>query len=155
MGRHPYSDRHTVEEYSSITTKSLYQFKCFTGGGKSGCISWDNKGKYISHIYFTVSTILGNERIHFHGMGIASTNNQARLDSTPCFFGGRRFWFICPDCTRRVGVLYFANEKHFACRLCHKLTYISTKENHKFDSLFWQMGIDPKEGRSFFNRRKN
>src|SRR4030042_4621781 len=25
---------------------------------------------------------------------------------TPCYFGGIRWWFKCPSCNRRVGILY-------------------------------------------------
>ncbi len=30
---------------------------------------------------------------------------QVSLVTTPCNFGGVRYWFACPDCWRRVGVL--------------------------------------------------
>ena len=47
-----------------------------------------------------------------------------RFTTTPCRFGGRRWWFQCLRCGRRVGKLYqppAAGE--FACRLCYNLTY--------------------------------
>jgi hypothetical protein len=50
------------------------------------------------------------------------------LTSTPCYFGGLRYWFICPlsrngvYCGRRVAKLYLIN-KYFGCRHCHNLTY--------------------------------
>lgn len=44
------------------------------------------------------------------------------LTSTPCNFGGVRYWFECPCCLRRTGVLYFFGGT-FACRICHHLTY--------------------------------
>lgn len=52
------------------------------------------------------------------------------LTTTPCNFGGKRYWFICPFsangryCGRRVGVLYLGG-KYFACRHCYNLTYNS------------------------------
>jgi len=42
--------------------------------------------------------------------------------------GGVRYWFICPYCKRRVGVLYrprFA--VYFKCRHCYNFTYKSTQ----------------------------
>ena len=37
---------------------------------------------------------------------------------------GRRWWFACPSCGRRAGKLYLPpGERHFCCRLCHRLTY--------------------------------
>lgn len=56
------------------------------------------------------------------------------LESTPCHFGGVRWWFTCPspndngcDYTRR-GELYLPpGEDFFACRECHGLTYKSAQ----------------------------
>ena len=38
-------------------------------------------------------------------------------------FGGLRYWFKCPVCGRRVGVLYF--RVRYACRQCNKVVYES------------------------------
>ena len=46
---------------------------------------------------------------------------------TPCNYGGRRVWFICPYCGKRVAVLY-SGGKYFACRGCCNLTYQSCNE---------------------------
>lgn len=39
--------------------------------------------------------------------------------------GGKRRWFICHGCQRRVGVLYHAEGLPFRCRICHDLVYPS------------------------------
>jgi len=60
-------------------------------------------------------------------------NGQARpcddsvdLDQTACHFGGVRYWFVCPACSRRVGVLYLApGHDYFRCRHCLGLAYES------------------------------
>ena len=44
-----------------------------------------------------------------------------KLLSTPCNYGGNRLWFECPQCRRRVGVLYGC--KVFSCRYCKNLNY--------------------------------
>lgn len=47
-------------------------------------------------------------------------------DKTPCGFGGFRYWFICPECLRRCGVVYVLGQRvNFACRKCCNLTYLS------------------------------
>lgn len=48
-----------------------------------------------------------------------------RIEWTPCNYGGRRAWWLCPDCGRRVAVLY--GGQRYACRHCHDLTYKSTR----------------------------
>ena len=51
---------------------------------------------------------------------------QVSLETTPCNFGGVRYWFICPDCWRRVAVLYLApGDRRFRCRHCNNLSYHS------------------------------
>jgi hypothetical protein len=51
------------------------------------------------------------------------------LTRTACYFGGFRWWFICPSCHKRVAILYkkyYAGD--FLCRQCHDLTYRSSQE---------------------------
>lgn len=51
---------------------------------------------------------------------------QVSLVTTPCNFGGVRYWFGCPSCGRRVGVLYLApGDVYFRCRNCNNLSYNS------------------------------
>lgn len=53
-----------------------------------------------------------------------------RLDTTPYNYGGKRYWFLCPVCGKRVGKLYLLPEgRYFACRACNNLTYRSSKEH--------------------------
>jgi hypothetical protein len=73
----------------------------------------------------------------------------ALTDTTEPFFGGLRFWWLCPECGRRCGILYLPPKRtYFKCRLCHRLTYRSSQEAHAFDRLFTivgaQMGLDGK-----------
>ena len=46
---------------------------------------------------------------------------------TPCRFGGKRLWFQCEYCGRRVIRLYVIG-RVFACRHCHRLGYESQLE---------------------------
>ncbi|MEP6342233.1 MAG: hypothetical protein ABJ275_02880 [Maricaulaceae bacterium] len=50
-------------------------------------------------------------------------NQHIPLTQTPCNYGGSRKWFLCPDCDRRVGVLYYQTQ--FKCRHCTNLYYES------------------------------
>ena len=57
------------------------------------------------------------------------------LDSTPCNFGGKRWWFNCPYCDRRCRILYQPpDSSYFLCRVCHVLTYTSQQEGK---SSYW------------------
>lgn len=52
------------------------------------------------------------------------------LVTTPCNYGGRRYWLECPKCERRVGILYEHNDD-FACRMCLDLRYLSQRMNYR------------------------
>lgn len=58
------------------------------------------------------------------------------FDRTSCHFGGERLWFLCPHCSKRVGVLY-AVGKPFLCRHCHQLPYSSQNSSY-LDNLIEQ-----------------
>ena len=65
------------------------------------------------------------------------------LETTPCNFGGERWWFRCPlvvngrACMRRCFKLYLPpGADYYGCRECYDLTYQSAQEAHQFDSLY-------------------
>ncbi|MFH1353826.1 MAG: hypothetical protein ABIH36_00905 [bacterium] len=59
------------------------------------------------------------------------------LATTPCNYGGMRYWFICPltkggrHCGRRVGVIYSIG-KWFGCRHCGEIAYNSQMSGGRF-----------------------
>jgi hypothetical protein len=57
------------------------------------------------------------------------------LDWSPCNYGGKRPWFLCParGCGRRAAVLYGGGI--FACRQCHQLVYESQREQSHYRAL--------------------
>jgi hypothetical protein len=81
---------------------------------------------------------------------------QVRLTTTVPRFGGIRWWFVCPQvrwdrpCGRRVGKLYLPpGGRYFGCRHCYDLSYTSSQESRKHDSVFRhlaaELGGDPRE----------
>lgn len=61
---------------------------------------------------------------------------RVRLESTPCRYGGKRWWFICPNtrCSRRNSILY-QSSGYFVCRKCTRLKYASQEYSGKFSLL--------------------
>ena len=57
--------------------------------------------------------------------------------TTRLHFGGVRYWFICPNCNRRVAKLFKPkSERNFGCRYCYNLTYKSSQtHNHRVNLL--------------------
>ena len=72
-----------------------------------------------------------------------------RLDKTACHFGNYRYWWLCPNCSKRVSVLYCAGL--YVCRHCIGACYQSQLQQ-PIDRLFsradairkrlgWQSGV--------------
>ncbi len=113
-----------------------------TNGFRSSTVGWGEQ----ESISVLVNVVDPNSYIQFK---YSLTDNQAensrnfdykvQLISTPCKFGGKRFWYICPlikndiPCRKRVGVLYM-NGDYFGCRECCELTYKS--RNRSRDNEF-------------------
>jgi hypothetical protein len=144
MSRWSYSDRRTTEECKSISTKWLKDNGYFCGF-KWGGMRWTNyAGEETGSISFQVSVEgdMGYIRFQYTQTDRFSKEEthlgyKVDLVSTPCNYGGKRWWFICPlvingkACNRRVGVLYLGGGKYFGCRHCYNLTYRSCKEHDK------------------------
>jgi hypothetical protein len=71
------------------------------------------------------------------------------LETTPCNFGGERWWFRCPlvkngqPCGRRCFKLYEPpGANSFGCREGHDLTYESAQPAHEFDTLYAHIADD-------------
>lgn len=91
-----------------------------------GTISFDDNNKsYIgikkieqNHITISYSvTMNGNKKDYEYNI---------YLEYTPCNYGNERAWFICPQCGKRVGILYMRNGV-FCCRSCQNLNYYSQR----------------------------
>jgi len=84
----------------------------------------------------------------------------APIETTPCHYGGRRWWFRCPGCNRRCRILYRPPEStYFACRVCHNLTYTSRQVGKTQLGKLWDMvnnyrGLKAERSRSRSKRQR-
>lgn len=58
---------------------------------------------------------------------------QITVEWSDCHFGGKRAWFGCPVCLRRVAILY--GGELLSCRKCQSLVYESQYETEFYRSL--------------------
>lgn len=104
---------------------------------KSGGIKWTNGWSDTeSSVSILVDTYHEDQHLRITYTKTDQEGNKKDFDykipltSTPCYYGGKRYWFICPwyangvYCGRRVGVLYLGGD-YFGCRHCYDLTYNS------------------------------
>ena len=165
MGRDFYSFRKTVEECKSISIVSLNQCNLLKRGIHNMTFTWTGRRVKEESIGLQVLMLENDEHVRFQ---YTQTDNdtgkkselyyKVRLVSTPCNFGGYRWWFICPlvsngnVCGRRVGVLYLGGKEYFGCRHCYNLTYECQRE--RYDTYFKELGFDPKVARKVLKHRR-
>ena len=135
-----------ADNAKKITTSFLKKHGYFkVRGWMSGTMTWTRSGwggEHKSSVGIDVSTSEwsdGEGYLHIHYTQTDRDTDEKKdfdykipLTTTPCRYGGKRYWFICPMskngvyCGRRVGVLYKDGDL-FACRHCYDLTYASRK----------------------------
>ena len=72
--------------------------------------------------------------------GKQNYHNVVGFEFTPGFGGSKCWYWRCPKCGERCGVLYMPNgTETFACRKCYNLTYNSCKDSHKNGAMFRKM----------------
>lgn len=144
MGRHPWSDRVTVEQCSPLRIADLAHAGVFQAehGNWCSCRWEDVSGKQVRIAVFRLQRDgESSMALHFRQEATSSfpgprsmVEETVRITTTRCHFGGQRVWFRCPrvtngrPCGRRVAVLYLLPNGHnFGCRECFGLTYASSQ----------------------------
>ena len=130
--RHNQGGKDTVNDRQNLDVRQL-QRKGLLTDGQSFRWSWKYDGESAGSIQIRLKddklTLIYRHKRDEHNW--QSVESPVRLEWTPCTYGGRRAWFICPakGCTRRVALLYFGEEGLFACRHCQGLIYECQREN--------------------------
>jgi len=123
----------TVEECAVLHTSAL-AFAYFSGDGTEG----------RSHTPGTITFQCTRERVagdspalRLKGITLPDgirliPAELLRLVATRPYFGGVRWWVVCPGCGSRAGKLYLPPGRcSLRCRKCHGLTYRSVQTHDK------------------------
>lgn len=130
--RYYYNSKATADESCSLKMSYLKKRGMLTGEESIEKIAWTSsmRGKtttIILGVYLTDNpfAILMYSVIDREG-NKTDYDYKVNLVTTPCYFGGVRYWFGCRSCGRRVAVLYLApGDVYFRCRHCNNLSYHS------------------------------
>jgi len=91
---------------------------------------WFYDGEIIGsiHVHVKIKSVILNYQYRSSAGELEQYSYPVTLEWTPCNFGGKRPWFLCPvqGCGRRVAILYGSNL--FSCRHCSQLAYQSQRE---------------------------
>ena len=137
MGRYYSSKKEEADCLKQVGVSFFRKHGYFAEGWHSGTITFSRNGEKTGSI--SIQSFVGDGEQYVKFIYTQTNNNTGEkndfdykipLTTTSCYFGGKRYWFICPwyangkYCGRKVGVLYLGN-KYFACRHCYDLTYNS------------------------------
>jgi hypothetical protein len=95
-----------------------------------GSLSWSCGEEQTGTIGYWIESdhMILSYKFRYHNGEWESVEQAIPFDWTPCNYGGQRFWFLCPECLKRVALLYGAGI-YFLCRHCYNLTYSSQQES--------------------------
>lgn len=135
-GRHfHYSTRSYTDDYLDLDIRLMNQRGWLNKTGYQG-LSWKRNGQEIGSVQFLVRTrvqfpdkpnITLKYKSRTNGGDWKELNYKVELETTKCNFGGERYWFKCPECSKRACVLYGGTI--FKCRSCHDLVHKSRNES--------------------------
>lgn len=149
--RYYWNRRATTEEMKSISIPFLKEHG-YMDTNRWGTITWsrgDEQAGNISMYSFenipksgkSVKTVtVSYTRTDYNTGERKHYNYDIELLTTECFFGDRRYWFKCPNCGRRVGVLYLGET--FACRKCYNLTYDSCNVDRRGSVYIFRRALE-------------
>ena len=125
-----YSRKETTESQKRIEIQFLKK-QGYLRPGSCGTLSWNRNGEPNGIIGFKTldSGIQLNYNIRQPGEDWEEVEEYISFDYTTCNYGGKRTWFLCPSCRKRVAIVYGAG-KYFLCRHCYDLAYQTQREDY-------------------------
>lgn len=90
--------------------------------------------------------------------GFTPVSQTIPLDCSVNHHGGKRVWFRCPCCTKRIAIVYMTGHG-FRCRTCSALVYRSQYPSHGhsygrahrvFHSGLYNQHVNPEEVRKWY-----
>ncbi len=140
-GRYYPNRKSTVEASCCISVQNLKQ-RGLLSGWHSTTMSWTTRlSKKTTTVGMDVE-VRDDPHIRLYYTTIDRDGNKTDYDyevsltTTPCYFGGVRYWLLCPSCYSRVGALYLPRgHVRFRCRHCNDLSYHSRNESSPLAKL--------------------
>jgi len=141
MGRWYCRRKATADESCKLAISKLRK-DGMLAGHTSGVIRWTSSRSGKESAIELIVDVTGESYARFiyttvdHKGNTTNYDYKVSLVTTPCNFGGLRYWFGCPHCGRRVGTLYLApGDTYFRCRHCNNLSYHSRNESSPYGIL--------------------
>ncbi len=134
-GRTYWASKDTTDECKGLDVRRLHR-NGWLRPGRYCSVHWKRGDKPTGDIH----VVAGNGYVELvyryrrNGDPWQDVRERVQLTYTRCNYGGERPWFLCPECGRRVAILYGPG-RLFLCRHCYNLAYESQRENAKDRAL--------------------
>ena len=125
-----YNRKMNTDESRKIDIRELQRKKQLYSGN-TGELSWCNartkesKGRIVFEV-MSDCLIFNYSAKRQHSPHWQQYQAIAPLTYTSCNYGNSRVWFECPQCRKRVAILYV--DIKIACRTCQRLNYASQQQ---------------------------
>lgn len=144
-----YGSKTTVDSQHAVDIRYLKR-QDLLWAGNNGSLTWSCRGEQTGTINYQVKE--NGIKLIYNMRDNSSAEWQAveqfvSFDYTPCHYGGKRTWLLCPHCNRRVTCIYGAG-KYFLCRHCYELNHQSQHEGYYDRQLSKAQDIRTKLGGS-------
>ena len=150
--RRKHGSKRTVESCHVLSTRTLNREGLFNLGQNERQLTLagaDSLPEFLVDCVSVIGTESGKLSIDYDLPGVdGRLGCTIRLSSSPCQFGGRRWWIHCPmfgprgwDCGRRAQKLY-RSKWQFGCRQCQDLTYFTTQQSDRAIARMWKHSVD-------------
>lgn len=114
--------RALTSDYPRLDVRDIHRLGGLVKGAQTA-LTRAGSGRWPS----SARLVASDDLLSIQNAGLKEADVPLRLDWTPCGFGGRRVWLLCPKCTCRCAVVY-ALEGGVVCRRCAGLAYASQRE---------------------------
>jgi hypothetical protein len=154
FGSGRYSNGPTVESGLALDISSLLRQRTILPGDRvSGTLRWrsDQTGEQTASIGYEAS--LMNPKSAWVRLRYAASDRpqdyRIRLTTSPCHYGGYRWWWVCPLSGRRAAKLYLPpGATVFAARQVYGLGYLSQRlialerSHERQGRLYQRLGVE-------------
>lgn len=141
--------RGVIEHRKRLDVRVLRKWGVLGRDGSAGAVRWwsgDDDAGSISYLIENEGSVRLDYTVTDDGVQhpirywLATTR-------IPCRYGGHRYYWLCPWCSRRCEVLAIAKQgREWACRRCLRLRYVSQgltpcyRLQHRADKIYARLG---------------
>ncbi len=123
--------RPAAGSYRRLDVRKMVRTSCIKPGNRFGWEWRNDEGDQVASVGCAVNGDVSRLTVSYRWRRYGTSEREevnlpVRLATTPCNYGGVRWWFRCPCCNRRVAVLFIMGVM-LRCVTCGRVSYASQR----------------------------